>query len=97
MKEKGFDRFSFVDEVSMEIIITYNNEDYIRGKVKKFIKWIIRNCNSIKDIILFSRRFAVKNKIEILFSESESSYFMIMDYELLRKYVAELNERIICE
>ena len=44
MKEKGFDRFSFVDEVSMEIIITYNNEDYIRGKVKKFIKWIIRNC-----------------------------------------------------
>ena len=97
MKEKGFDRFSFIDEVSMEIIITYNNEDYIRGKVKKFIKWIIRNCNSIKDIILFSRRFAVKNKIEILFSESESSYFMIMDYELLRKYVAELNERIICE
>ena len=97
MKEKGFDRFSFVDEVSMEIIITYNNEDYIRDKVKKLIKWIIRNCNSIKDIILFSRRFAVKNKIEILFSESESSYFMIMDYELLRKYVAELNERIICE
>ena len=99
MEKKSFDRFSFIDKVSMEIVVTYDDKDksYIRQNVRKMINWIMKNCNKISNIIFFSKTFGVRNKIEICFSEFESSYFMLIDYELLRKYVADLNEKIIWE
>ena len=95
MKNTSFERFSFVDDISMEIVVTYEDNDYIRHYIKQMINWVMKNCNKIKDIISFSKTFGSRNRVDIFFSKSESSYFMLIDYELFRKYVSDLNEMII--
>lgn len=96
MKEKMFSRFSFVDERSMEMIIIYE-DDKLKENVDKFTNWIMKEASKklSNDIILLTRMFGQKHLTEIFFNGDESTFLMIINYELLKEYVAFLNEKMI--
>lgn len=96
MGKKIFSRFSFVDESSMEVIIIYEDER-LKENVDKFTNWIMKEASRklSNDIIILTRMFGQKHLTEIAFNENESTFLMIINYELFKEYVSFLNEKMI--
>lgn len=98
MNEAKFKKFTFVDNRSMEVIVIYYGTGKSAGiEIDKFIDWILNKAvRKLSDnIILLTRTFGENHNRDAFFNEEESTFVMMIDYDLLREYVAMLNERMI--
>lgn len=98
MNEANFKKFTFVDNRSMEVIVTYYGTGKSAGiEIDKFIDWILNEAGKklSTNIILLTRIFGQNHNRDAFFNEEESTYIMMIDYDLLREYVAMLNEKMI--